>query len=74
MLIDPYVKLANAVILQTVKDYRTARSKLKKNPENERAKLMVKDLERFFRSDYFAVLSNLDGDALLERLEEEWLP
>lgn len=26
---DPYEKLANAIILQAVKDYRTARKKLK---------------------------------------------
>ena len=51
-----------------------ARKKLKKNRKNEEAKLMVEDLERFFRSDYFAALSDLDGPALLTKLEEEWLP
>lgn len=74
MLIDPYVKLANAIIIQASKDYRNARKKLKKNRKNEEAKLMVEDLERFFRSDYFAALSDLDGQALLTKLEEEWLP
>lgn len=74
MLIDPYVKLANAIIIQAAKDYRSARKKLKKNRKNEEAKLMVEDLERFFRSDYFAALSDLDGPALLTKLEEEGLP
>lgn len=74
MLIDPYVKLANAIIIQAAKDYRNARKKLKKNRKNEEAKLMVEDLERFFCSDYFAALSDLDGQALLTKLEEEWLP
>ncbi len=74
MLIDPYVKLANAIIIQAAKDYRNTRKKLKKNRKNEEAKLMVEDLERFFRSDYFAALSDLDGQALLTKLEEEWLP
>lgn len=74
MLIDPYVKLANAIIIQAAKDYRNTRKKLKKNRKNEEAKLMVEDLERFFRSDYFAALSDLNGQALLTKLEEEWLP
>ena len=74
MLIDPYVKLANAIIIQAATDYRSARKKLKKNRKNEEAQLMVEDLERFFRSDYFAALSDLDGPALLTKLEEEWLP
>ena len=74
MLIDPYVKLANAIIIQAAKDYRNTRKKLKKNRKNEEAKLMVEDLERFFRSDYFAALTDLDGQALLTKLEEEWLP
>ena len=74
MLIDLYEKLASAIIIQAAKDYRSARKKLKKNRKNEEAKLMVEDLERFFRSDYFAALSDLDGPALLTKLEEEWLP
>mgnify|MGYP001002782239 FL=1 len=74
MLIDLYEKLANAIIIQAAKDYRNTRKKLKKNRKNEEAKLMVEDLERFFRSDYFAALTDLDGPALLTKLEEEWLP
>ena len=48
---DPYENLAQAVILQAVKDYRTARKKLKYHPKNKDAKLMIEDCERFFRSD-----------------------
>lgn len=40
---DPYEKLAGAIILQAVKDYRTARKKLKKYPKNKDAKLMIED-------------------------------
>ena len=68
---DSYEKLANAIILSAVKDYRIARKKLKKRPKNEDAKLMVEDCERFFCSEWFQVLSNIDGKALLERLKEE---
>lgn len=68
---DPYENLANAIILSAVKDYRAARRKLKRKLKNEDAKLMVEDCERFFCSDWFGALSNVDGKALLKRLKEE---
>lgn len=70
-MIDAYEKLANSVILQAVKDYRTARKKLKYHPKNKDAKLMIEDCESFFRSDWFAVLTSLDGEMLLKKLKEE---
>ena len=68
---DPYENLANAIIFSAVKDYSAARRKLKRKPKNEDAKLMVEDCERFFCSDWFGALSNVDGKALLKRLKEE---
>ncbi len=70
-MIDPYENLACAIILQAVKDYRTARKKLTHNPKNKDAKLMVEDLERFFRSDWYASLTSIDGEMLLTKLKEE---
>ncbi len=68
---DSWENLANAIILQAVKDYREARKKLKKRPKNEDAKLMVSDCEAFFRSEWFKDLTNLNGEVLLKRLREE---
>ena len=68
---DPYEDLANAIILQAVKDYRTARKKAKYHPKNKEAKLMIEDCERFFRSDWFAALTSVDGQMLLRKLKEE---
>ena len=68
---DPWENLANAVILQAVKDYREARKKLRKRPKNEDAKLMISDCEAFFRSEWFKALTNIDGEMLLEKLREE---
>lgn len=68
---DPYKNLANAIILQAVKDYREAGKKLKKRPKNGNIKLMAKDCERFFCSEWFGALSNLDGRMLLKWLKEE---
>lgn len=56
----PYQLLANAIIIQAVKDYRRT-----KNPDER------KELERFFRSGWFSFLCNLDGDALLAQLQKE---
>ena len=70
---DPWENLANAIILQAVKDYHEARKKHKKRPKNEDAKLMIADCEAFFRSDWFKALTELDGEMLLRKLQEEEL-
>lgn len=70
---DHYENLAHEIILQAVKDYRTARKKLKYHPKNKDAKLMIEDCERFFRSDWFGVLTSVDGQLLLKKLQEEEL-
>ena len=56
--IDPYKDLANAIILQAVEDYR----KWGKN---------LVELKEFFRSEWFSILTNLDGEQLLARLKSE---
>ena len=68
---DPWENLANAIILQAVKDYREARKKLKKRPKNEDAKLMISDCEAFFRSDWYRSLTDVDGEMLIRKLREE---
>ncbi|MBO4854125.1 MAG: hypothetical protein J5482_03130 [Oscillospiraceae bacterium] len=68
---DPWENLANAIILQAVKDYREARKKLKKRPKNEDAKLMISDCEAFFRSDWYKALTDVDGEMLIRKLREE---
>ena len=72
-MIAPWENLANAIILQAVKDYREARKKHKKRPKNEDAKLMIADCEAFFRSDWFKALTELDDEMLLQKLQEEEL-
>lgn len=66
-----YERLANAIILQTVDDYRKARKDLKLNIHNHEAMIILKDCERFFRSEWFGVLTALDGKDLLSKLETE---
>ena len=52
--------LANAIILQAVKDYRHTCS-----PQCRA------EIKRFFRSEWFRALTRLDGEMLISRLENE---
>lgn len=68
---NPYEKLANAVVLTAVKDYRDARKKLAKGRKNEAALQMKAECENFFKSDLFSIYTDIDGEMLLARLEQE---
>ena len=66
-----YTNLANAVILQAAKDYRRALRRLKKAPWDKEAKRRKRECERFFLSDWFKILTSLNGDVLLDDLYRE---
>lgn len=68
---EPYENLANAIVMQAVKDYRMARHKLRKRPKNTDAKVMLEDCERFFLSDWFENLINVNGEIVLRKLQQE---
>ena len=67
---DPYEKLGNAIVLQAVSDYRRALRKVKK-PKNREDIEGALRLEKFFRSEWYQVLTSVDGVYLIERLREE---
>lgn len=67
----PYENVANAVVLQAVKDYREAMIKLSHGKKNVVAEQTKAECEKFFRSPYFNVFTSLDGKALLLKLESE---
>lgn len=56
---NPYEALANAIIAQAARDYRISAP---------RGKVAIR---RFFRSAYFTVLTSLDPEYLIARLEAE---
>ena len=56
----PYENLANAIVLQAVKDYRLH------DDENELA-----SIERFFRSGWFNTLTSIDPEMLIAKLRKE---
>lgn len=67
---DPYQQLANAVIVKAANDYWKALNKLKKRKNNTLARIMKEDCEEFFMSDYYKLLTKLDGEVLMERLKK----
>ena len=57
---NPYEELANAIVLQAVKDYRL------NDGEQELA-----SIERFFRSGWFNTLTSIDPEMLIAKLRKE---
>lgn len=71
---ERFERLANAVILKAVHDYRKLRDiYLYKGGDREglRTEPKLKALRRFFLSSYFAMMTKLSGEALLDRLDRE---
>lgn len=62
--------LAEAIIVRACKDYRKAyRRHLKRH--NKETEAEVNHLRKFFRSDWFEVLTTANGEAILQDLEKE---
>jgi hypothetical protein len=70
-MIDPYERLANAIVLQAVKDYRVALKMLAQHPYNKKALGEKEEVEIFFRSVWFSTLTNVDPEILIENLNAE---
>ena len=68
---DQYEGLANAIIIQAAADYRLALKQLRQNPLFQPAIRMSYEVERFFRSDWFSILTRINGIELLARLKTE---
>jgi hypothetical protein len=67
----PHENLANAIILQAVKDYREALRDLSVNPDYPPALHTALEVEQFFHSDWFSELTDLNGTAIVKKLKKE---
>ena len=61
---DPYERLANAIIERAIEDYR----KLWNFPKDNYAK---QEIIHFFNSQWFAILTKINSEWLIEKLEDE---
>ncbi len=63
--------LAQAIIMKAVEDYRKARRRVRHFPDQKGAQATIREVEKFFRSRWFAQLTDIDGEMLIKRLMEE---
>ena len=66
---DPYENISNAIILQAVADYRNALKGVGYN--SIPAEQVIVELENFFRSIWYQMLTKVKGEYLIERLNKE---
>ena len=59
---NPYKELADGIVRRAVSDYTIALKRLQKGYEVD---LEIYELENFFRSAWFKMLSDLDGEKLI---------
>lgn len=64
-------ELANAIVLQAVKDYRDAVKKLSRGRRNDAAQQTRDECLRFFRSVWFTQLTAIEPELLIKKLDEE---
>ena len=70
-MINPFEELAQAIILQAVKDYRQNNKRMANKPDEQKLQNRRMELGKFFLSSWFAVLTDLNGKHLLHRLQAE---
>ena len=63
--------LAASIILQAVEDYRRLSWRRVKRPYDLELRREISRIERFFRSDWFSALCDLDGNKLLTDLRAD---
>lgn len=66
-----YRNLASAIILKAVEDYRNALNDI--GYDNESPEEVIKEVEKFFRSERFMSLTRVRGEFLIKHLKEEHL-
>ena len=62
---NPYQALANAIVELAVKDYKKALKQHYRFSSNKDYADAVTSLERFFRSGWYGMLTDLDGEYLM---------
>ena len=62
---EPYQALANAIVELAVKDYKKALKQHFRHPDKKEYSDDVDSLEQFFRSGWYGMLTDLDGEVLM---------
>lgn len=76
MIDDPYIRLAEAIVVRACDDYRNPKEALRgmgyySRPTPELKAKVRAEVVRFIRSDWFQLLTTLDPELLIQKLREE---
>lgn len=66
--LENYEALARAIVTYAAREYVDA---LRRNSANEEAIRMKEENERFFHSEWYMMLTDIDGEYLIRKLQEE---
>ena len=66
-----YQALANAIVEQAVKDYRVALKILQRHPDSKAVMQTAMEVEQFFHSPWYATLTDINPDYLIDRMRKE---
>ena len=70
-MINGWEELASAIIMAAVKDYRRAMQRIRRCSGAKMPMERIRECERFFRSEWFRTLTEIDGEALIRKLRRE---
>ena len=65
---EAYERLAAAIVVQAVKDYKGALRKEARGKATDSTQSTIVSCEHFFKSDWFQMLSDLDGPTLMQKV------
>lgn len=66
----PWENLANGIVIQALNDYMALDKARQKRPEDFYIQGQIYALEKFFRSDWYHVLTDADADYLLAAMRK----
>ena len=69
---DQYEELKNAIILQAVEDYRYLLKRDLDSAIRYHFQTSIDELHKFFLSDWFKWLTNIDGRRLVNQIRKEF--
>jgi len=66
-----YEMLSAAIVEQALRDYHRARINILKKYDVINSRIRIREIQRFLKSSWFRLLSDLDGENLIELMENE---
>lgn len=66
-----YRSLAAAIVLQAIKDFKKAARRYKAGKTKEKSLWEMQEIIQFIQSGWFRALTDLDPEAVIEKLKEE---